>query len=141
MKDTQPTTGKTVLVVDDDDDLRESIRMALTASGYRVAVASGGAEALAWMRTHNNVPCLVLLDLMMPGMNGFQVRTTMLGDPNLASVPVVVITGAGVLVNQRAGDLHAADILRKPVGLSTLKGAIDRFCVKGAPAAPPNDPS
>jgi CheY-like chemotaxis protein len=126
-----------VLVVDDDDDLRESLQMALTASGYRVATASGGAEALAWMRTGHNVPCLVLLDLMMPGMDGFQVRTTMLGDPELASVPVVVITGAGVLVNQRAGDLHAADILRKPVGLSTLRGTIDRFCVKATPSAVP----
>jgi CheY-like chemotaxis protein len=64
---------------------------------------------------------------MMPGMSGFDVRSRMRADPVLASVPVVVITGAGLLADQRAAELEA-EVLRKPIELATLLGTVRRFC-------------
>jgi two-component system, chemotaxis family, chemotaxis protein CheY len=117
----------TVLVVDDDADLRESIEAALMSYGHGVATAADGSEALAWMKTQKNRPCVVLLDLMMPGMNGFELRSKMAADPGLATIPVVVITGAGVLADRRANELRA-EVLRKPIELSTLLQTVKRFC-------------
>jgi two-component system chemotaxis response regulator CheY len=126
-----PTIG-TVLVVDDDADLRESIEAALMSYGHGVATAADGGEALAWMRSQPERPCVVLLDLMMPGMNGFELRSRMAADPGLASIPVVVITGAGVLADRRANELRA-EVLRKPIELSTLLQTVKRFCKALAP--------
>jgi two-component system chemotaxis response regulator CheY len=116
----------TVLVVDDDDDLRESIEAALTSYGHGVATAADGSEALAWMKKQGR-PCVVLLDLMMPGMNGFELRSKMAADPGLSTIPVVIITGAGVLADRRANELRA-EVLRKPIELSTLLQTVKRFC-------------
>ena len=117
----------TVLVVDDDADLRESIEAALMSHGHGVATAADGSEALAWMKEPGRRPCLVLLDLMMPGMNGFELRSKMVADPGLSSIPVVVITGAGVLADRRANELRA-EVLRKPIELATLLQTVKRFC-------------
>jgi CheY-like chemotaxis protein len=79
-----------VLVVEDDDDVREFMELLLSSSGYETMVASDGAEALEKMQTR--LPCLVLLDLQMPGMDGWQFRARQLSDPRLAPVPVVCLT-------------------------------------------------
>jgi CheY-like chemotaxis protein len=117
----------TVLVVDDDADLRDSIEAALASHGHPVVQAADGAEALAWLKSGVKDPCLVLLDLMMPGMNGFELRSRMTADPALATIPVVVITGAGLLADRRAGEL-SAEVLRKPIELPTLLRTVRRFC-------------
>jgi CheY-like chemotaxis protein len=127
----RPASG-VVLVVDDDDDLREAIKTVLRAVGHTVITASDGAEALAWLRRPEVHPCLVLLDLMMPGMNGFELRTVMTADPELSSIPVVVITGAGVLAERGADDLQA-DVLAKPIALPALVGTVKRYCVAHRP--------
>jgi CheY-like chemotaxis protein len=116
-----------VLLVEDDQDLRETIAALLSRHGHQVHTAADGAEALGWLKRHGTQPCLVLLDLMMPGMNGFDLRSHMTADPDLASIPVVIITGAGVLADQRAHELRA-EILKKPVAMSTLLGTVDRYC-------------
>ena len=85
----------TVLVVDDDDDLRETVEVLLRAHGHPVATAASGLEALAWLRHRAADTCVVLLDLMMPGMDGFTLHSTMSADPVLSPIPVVVVTGAG----------------------------------------------
>jgi two-component system, chemotaxis family, chemotaxis protein CheY len=126
-----PVPG-TVLVVDDDADLRDSIEAALLSHGHPVVQAADGAEALAYLKSTNEEPCLVLLDLMMPGMNGFELRSRMNADPALASIPVVVITGAGLLADRRAGELKA-EVLRKPIELPTLLRTVRRFCAWLAP--------
>jgi DNA-binding response OmpR family regulator len=117
-----------VLLVEDDQDLRETLEMTLRNHGHQVESASDGSAALSWLRRADPHPCLVLLDLMMPGMSGFELRSRMAEDPALAAVPVVVITGAGVLADQRSGEL-GAEILRKPVGISTLLGTVNRYCL------------
>jgi two-component system chemotaxis response regulator CheY len=117
-----------VLVVDDDDDLRESIEVVLASRGHSVATAADGEEALAWLQrqTPDN-PCLVLLDLMMPRMNGFELRARMIADPGLAAIPVVIITGAGLLADNSSGALQT-EVLRKPIEPSTLLRAVGKFC-------------
>ena len=123
----RPSSPGIVLVVDDDADLRESIEAVLVSHGHPVATAAGGAEALAWLERRDADPCVVLLDLMMPGMSGFELRSKMVADPGLASIPVVVITGAGLLAERRAGELRA-EVLRKPIELPALLHAVKRFC-------------
>jgi CheY-like chemotaxis protein len=116
-----------VLLVEDDVDLRDTIASLLSFHGHRVETASDGTEALTWLRQPESQPCLVLLDLMMPGMNGFELRSRMTADPELSSIPVVIITGAGVLAEQHASELQA-EILKKPLAMSTLLGTVQRFC-------------
>ena len=125
-----PGSG-TILVVDDDADLRDSLEAALVARGHKVAKAADGAEALAWLKSNAKDPCVVLLDLMMPGMNGFELRSRMAADPHLATIPVVVITGAGLLADRRASELRA-EVLKKPIELSTQLSTVRRFCTAGA---------
>jgi CheY-like chemotaxis protein len=116
-----------VLLVEDDQDLRDTIVVLLSRHGHSVETASDGAEALAWLQRRQADPCLVLLDLMMPGMSGFDLRSRMTTDPALASIPVVIITGAGPLADQHAHELQA-QILKKPVAVSTLLGTVNRYC-------------
>jgi CheY-like chemotaxis protein len=117
-----------VLVVDDDEDLREAVEAVLLARGHRVVTASDGAEALAWLREGTGRrPCLVLLDLMMPGMNGFELMSAMRADPALATIPVVVITGAGARVERRAANFREG-VLPKPVEVKDLLCTVGRYC-------------
>ena len=110
--------GDYVLIVDDDDDIRETLELILASRGYRSMGASDGAEALALMR-ENPLPVVVLLDIMMPGMNGTQFRAAQLADPRLASVPLVVMTGDG-RADQRAEALGAFRSLKKPLDIGDL---------------------
>lgn len=111
------THGGTVLVVEDDLDIREVMRMVLEASGYEVLEAGDGAEALVVARAHR--PRLILLDLMMPGMDGFQFRESQLRDPAIAAIPVVIVSGGGA-VPEKAAELGAAGYLVKPTDLQRL---------------------
>lgn len=122
----------TVLVVDDDPDIRETVGLVLGAHGYRVASAGDGAEALDWLRG-NAAPAVILLDLMMPGTDGFEFRARQRADPTLSRVPVVVLTGAGRAAERKQADLEA-EVLRKPVELEALLAIVERFAGP-APAA------
>jgi two-component system chemotaxis response regulator CheY len=116
-----------VLVIDDDADVRESIGAVLSAAGHSFATAIDGEDALSRLRGAGPHPCVILLDLMMPRMSGFELRSAMRSDPVLSSIPVVVVTGAGNLADSRANELDA-EILRKPVELRDLLQAVDRHC-------------
>jgi CheY-like chemotaxis protein len=116
-----------VLVVDDDADLRESIGVVLAAAGHAYMTAVDGADALKRLRGEGVRPCVVLLDLMMPRMNGFELCAVMKADPLLASIPVVIVTGAGALVDSRRAEL-TVEILSKPVEVRELLAAVERHC-------------
>jgi CheY-like chemotaxis protein len=122
-----------VLVIDDDADLRESIGAALSAAGYSFATATDGADGMRQLRGGTQ-PCLVLLDLMMPRMSGFEVRSAMKADPSLSAIPVVVVTGAGPLAERRASELEA-QILQKPIQLRDLLAAVNRHCCRNTSRA------
>jgi CheY-like chemotaxis protein len=122
-------TGRqqTVMVVDDDEDIRESLTLVLGQRGYQVITASDGQEALDLLRSTRTEPCLILLDLMMPGMNGFQLHQALIADPVLRTVPVVAITGAGPGAHRRSADLEL-EFLPKPFDFGALLDVVRRFC-------------
>lgn len=115
-----------VLVVDDDDSLREAIAEAIEIAGYVVEQAENGREALEKMRLTS--PCVVLLDLMMPEMNGWEVVSAMNEDPRLAQVPVCVVTA-----QDRLDPPQSARLLKKPVSLAALLEAVQAHCGKPTP--------
>ena len=125
------TASGRILVVDDEADIRELLARLLERKGYSVVSASNGAEALQELRS-SSAPCVILLDLMMPVMDGFQFRAEQQSDPAIASVPIVVIT-AGDLT--RAKDLDAAAILPKPLDLPKLMAAVQECCGSSTSAA------
>ena len=123
-----------VLIVDDDARIRALMARLLETSGYTAVEAANGKEALASMRQRR--PCVILLDLQMPIMDGWEFRRQQLADPALAEVPVICVTGY----------YDSSDIFRstgvkcftKPVQLSALLQAIRDVCPgpARAPAAP-----
>ena len=129
---TEASSKKFVLVVDDDPDIRESLETVLGIHGHRVATAADGSEAIDLLRRESGRrPCLILLDLMMPGMNGFEFRAELEADPTFAKIPVIIITGAGVLVDEKAAASLRAEVLRKPFDLKALLTTVKRFCNAG----------
>jgi CheY-like chemotaxis protein len=112
-----------LLIVEDDDDFREDLGALLAHKGYTVHTAANGAEALAHLRS-SPAPCLIVLDLMMPVMNGWQFREHQLGDAQLAEIPVVVVSG----VAEDAAALQARQVLTKPVRFQQLLELIGTYC-------------
>jgi CheY-like chemotaxis protein len=104
-----------VLVVDDDQDLRSVLTMALADEGYNVRFASGGRAALAMMETWQ--PHAIVLDLMMPDLDGWAFRAMQLAMPAVADVPVVVLSAVR---NVQVETLRAAAVLPKPFDLDLL---------------------
>jgi CheY-like chemotaxis protein len=115
-----------VLVVDDDEALREAIAEAIEIAGYVVEQAENGREALEKMRLAS--PCVVLLDLMMPEMNGWEVVSAMDADPRLSKVPVCVVTA-----QDRLDPPRSARLLKKPVSVAALLDAVQAHCGKPTP--------
>jgi CheY-like chemotaxis protein len=113
-----------VLVVEDDPDLRESVCTVLDDAGYTSWPAENGEIALD--RAREERPCVILLDLMMPIMNGWEFRSEQLRDPKLSSIPVVIMTADGRAAD-KARTLHA-DYLRKPIHLDALLELVNDYC-------------
>jgi CheY-like chemotaxis protein len=108
-----------VLVVDDDAEVRELLHMALTGAGYDVATVANGREALHHLRSHAET-CIILLDLMLPVMDGHHFRTAQLHDRSLAWIPVVVMSAA-VDADRQARELGARWFVRKPLNLDEVR--------------------
>jgi two-component system, chemotaxis family, chemotaxis protein CheY len=115
------------MVVDDDADIRETIGMLLERHGFPVATASDGADALAQLRAGER-PGLILLDLMMPRMNGEEFRRSQLSDNELAAIPVVVLSGAGRTQELLGRIDSGVEVLPKPIELTVLMATVRRFC-------------
>jgi CheY-like chemotaxis protein len=113
-----------VLVVDDDEDLRRTVTMVLAEEGYQVREAANGAEALLLLHD-GPLPDVILLDLMMPVMNGEQFRRAQSADPAIAEVPVVVMTAAGARAAETIAAMGPTRVLHKPVGLAPLLDAVE----------------
>lgn len=114
-----------ILVVEDELAMREILRDALAEEGHRVVLAADGEEGLDRLRVEPQ-PCVVLLDLLMPRLNGWQVASRMRSDPAQAHIPVVFITA-----NPRnANDAIAmkARWLGKPLDLDHLYATVDEAC-------------
>ncbi len=115
--------GSLVLVVDDDPTVGELIRRTLEKDGYRIAWARDGREGLEMARRLH--PDAITLDVMMPGMDGWSVLGALKSDPDLADIPVVMVT---MIDEKRIGySLGAADYLTKPIDRSRLLAALDKY--------------
>jgi DNA-binding response OmpR family regulator len=114
-----------VLIVEDDTDVREFMDVLLTTHGFETMTASNGREALERMRSRR--PCLVLLDLMMPVMDGWEFRKLQQGEPELAKVPVVVLTALDQ-AQARAEGLNGVDFLKKPLDFDRLLEIVRHHC-------------
>ena len=116
---------KKILVVDDDPNLQEALADLLESKGYNVTSADNGLTALEVLRK-SEAPCLILLDLMMPVMDGHEFLAQLGADSALANIPVVVVTAGrhprGSVV---AG---AADVLYKPFETERLIRVVQQFC-------------
>ncbi len=117
---------RSVLIVEDEADVRESLAALLEAEGYRVLEADNGESALRQLSDPAAV-CLILLDLFMPVMNGWTFRREQMRDPALASIPVVVIT-ADATAARRAAELGVADAMTKPLDFDRLLSVVARHC-------------
>jgi CheY-like chemotaxis protein len=123
---TRSPMHKSVLIVDDDQGIREIFAEALRLAGYSVHTAANGKAALDLLATLEP-PCLILLDMMMPIMNGEEFRRQQLADPILSTIPVVVITAAQDS-EEKARKLDAEEGLAKPIQFDTLSAVARRFC-------------
>lgn len=114
-----------IMVVEDDADVRESLAEVLSDSGFEPVLATNGEEALTRLRALQTRPSLILLDVMMPVMDGQQFRTEQLKDEGLKEIPVVVLS-AHANVGEAAEGMGVAGYMRKPVDLAELLAMVER---------------
>jgi len=116
-----------VMVVDDDVDLREALTEILQDNEYRVVGAANGQEALDFLHEGEGRPCVILLDLMMPVMDGKAFRAAIMEEPELSGIPVIVLS-AHANIDEVLSEVPVAEKLRKPVDIEPLLSLVERHC-------------
>ena len=114
-----------VMIVEDDRDTREMLGRFLELEGFDVRTAANGQLALEALQQEDE-PCVILLDLMMPVMNGWQFREQQVRDPRFSRIPVVVVTAAGP--REDIPEINADGWLSKPVDFDRLLATIGSLC-------------
>lgn len=120
----------TVLVVEDDPDMRELERQALSYAGHDVLLAANGHEALQTLETHH--PSVIVLDVMMPGMDGLTFLLERMRRGVAVDVPVVCVSAAGPAMAGEALQRGAAEFIGKPVSLEDLCDRVAHYCEDAA---------
>lgn len=124
--------AKTILLVDDDYDIRSVLCEVLEQEGFAVGVATNGREALTYLEG-NPAPSLILLDLMMPVMNGFEFRELQVANPRWSEIPVIVMSADGGQQNPSKQDrLKGAVFVKKPPDLQDFLEAVHSQVTTGA---------
>jgi len=118
--DTRP-----LFIIDDDDDLRKALALIMTSSGYEVSAFGNARLALRALESGRE-PFLILLDLMMADMSGWEFRAAQLENPQFASIPVVVLT-AGTTLTDGTHTLSEVEFLFKPFELDSLLAVVSRY--------------
>jgi CheY-like chemotaxis protein len=116
-----------ILVVEDDRDIRKNMQRLLEVEGYTVQCAENGQVALDFLKGADVLPQLIILDLMMPIMDGFQFREVQLENPRLKTIPVAVMTADGHIVEKKAR-VRAEVAVRKPVDIETILKIAEQYC-------------
>jgi chemotaxis family two-component system sensor histidine kinase/response regulator PixL len=119
--------SRSVLIVEDSEGTREALALLLQAAGYTTAEAEDGRSALTYLHSHP-APRLILLDLMMPGMDGWEFLRERRKEPELARVPVVLFTASGGLDASAVWALGANDVIHKPASPDDLLATAGRYC-------------
>jgi CheY-like chemotaxis protein len=112
-----------VLIVEDDDDLREMMAQLLSLEGFQAAAVANGREALDYLK-QGAAPNLILLDMMMPVMDGWEFRRHQKSDPAMAEVPVIVLSA----LDQGRIEISAEAILKKPLDFDRLLELVRTYC-------------
>ena len=114
----------TVLIIEDDIDIREILELTLKVEGFDVLTAPNGAEAFKVLAT-GRVPCLILLDLMMPVMDGWEFAQKIENKPDLSSIPIVLVTA----YSEKAKSVKKAlSIIPKPINYDDLVSTVKAHC-------------
>ncbi|NWG34704.1 MAG: response regulator [Chloroflexi bacterium] len=117
---------KTVLIVEDEEDAAELFAEMMRISGFRVIKTSKSAPAISMMTADK--PDLVLLDIMMPEVSGLEILRQMRRDPDLAQIPVIIVTAKSMPADIKNGmEAGASSYLTKPVGFQELRDAVERI--------------
>jgi two-component system chemotaxis response regulator CheY len=119
-----------VLVVDDDTDIRESISHLLEFEGYKIAMASNGVEGFAQLKEKR--PSLILLDLMMPVMDGWQFKTQLDSNPEFNGIPIVVVSADGN-IREKSESIGVSEFLTKPIEIEHLLKIVEKYCAGQGP--------
>jgi CheY-like chemotaxis protein len=114
---------KSILIIEDDRDIRDTLRLILELEGYSPLVAKNGREGFEALQGCAR-PCLILLDLMMPVMNGWEFLDAHRRDVTIATIPVVVVSAIG----EAAARLGAQATIKKPVELDSLLKIVRKYC-------------
>jgi CheY-like chemotaxis protein len=112
-----------ILIVDDDDAIREALEDVLSDEGYHVVGMSDGQQALTYLQAEPR-PSAMLVDLWMPVMDGWKFLDAVLDDPRFSRIPLIVLTAAR---DQRARELRVSEVLTKPVQLQQVLAALERL--------------
>lgn len=112
-----------ILIIEDDDGIREALRYALELEGYPVVTAENGKEGLRLL-PRLNAPCLILLDLMMPVMNGWEFLEAMRAEPSVSNIPVAVVSA----FSNKTHTIRAQAFLNKPIHLDKLFELVHEYC-------------
>jgi CheY-like chemotaxis protein len=121
-----------IVVVDDDDDIRDAVREVLQQEGYSTEGARNGEEALRLLRVGENHPCLILLDMMMPVMDGWEFLTQIDDEPTLHRIPVAIMSAHPSIRRAfdkgRGKDVSTRLLLPKPLNLLRLLSVVREVC-------------
>ncbi len=134
---TSTSARERILLVEDDLDIRDTLSEVLTFEGYSVDMAASGLEALK-MLEQGPLTHVILLDFMMPGINGFEFRERQRKNPAWSAIPVIVLS-ADRNTAAEAEAIGAAGALRKPLDIDRLLEMLTRVCAASPQAAPATD--
>ena len=115
-----------VLLVEDDPEIRASLRELLGEEGFALYETANGLEAIEYLRSGNR-PRVIILDLAMPVVNGWEFRIAQKANPSISEIPVVIIS-AREQTSDDVAWMEAAEFLPKPIDVERLLGAVRRFC-------------
>ncbi|MCU1281960.1 MAG: cheY [bacterium] len=114
----------TVLVVEDDHDIRVSVRNLLEDEGYRVLTVTNGRLALDLLERVNPTPSLIILDLMLPVMDGWEFAERLRARPRLAGIPIVIMSA----YDDPPPPEDVVGFVKKPIDVGALMSVVDRYC-------------
>ena len=119
--------SKKILVVDDEPDILLTVGQALEMSGYEVLKAKDGDECIQKLNECSSIPDLVLLDIMMPEISGWDVAAKIKENPEWKEIPIVFLTAKGDTMSVGMGNLAAEDYIVKPFNIKDLKARIEQI--------------
>lgn len=125
-KQSPKKTKKPVLIVEDDRSIRNALQDLLEAEGYTVVCATNGSKALTLLRAAEQLPGIILLNLMMPVMNGIQFRAEQEQDARLGSIPVILMTADRQIESKRM-EIGARGFIKKPFDIADVVKKIERY--------------